>query len=104
MPTSNEDLQKKADEVQQLREQVTNEESKRRTREAELANDVTMAKLEAEEAALKARLAVLQQAPSKKSEVEATTPLASAREQMEAAVAQQKAAEATADENGKGGK
>lgn len=99
MPTSNEDLNAKAEEVQSLREQVRQAESDRRTREAEVANDVTMAQLQAEEAALRARLAVIQQAADTPEAVADQTPLAVVREQMEAAVERQKAAEDAANES-----
>jgi hypothetical protein len=95
MPTSDEDLQKKAERVQKLREQVTNAEATRVQREADLANDITMRQLEAEEAALEARLAVAKEA-GKVANVKqgAAAPLDAVTEQMERAVAQQKAAEA----------
>lgn len=94
MPTSDEDLQKKSDRVQKLREQVAAEESKRTTRERELANDVTMAQLEAEEAKLEARLAATKE-QGKVSAVKegAAAPLSAAKEEMERAVAQKKAVE-----------
>lgn len=86
MPTSDEDLQQKAEEVQSLREQVATAEADRVRQEAGLANDATMAQLEAEEAALRARLAVMKQA------AEPTVPQA-VLDQREAAVAQQQAVE-----------
>lgn len=94
MPTSDEDLQKQSDRVQKLREQVAAEEAKRTTRERDLANDVTMAQLQAEEAALEARLAVAKDAGKVGSvKAGAAAPLEAAKEQMERAVAQKKAAE-----------
>lgn len=94
MPTSDEDLQKQSDRVQKLREQVAAEEAKRTTRERDLANDVTMAQLQAEEATLEARLAVAKDAGKVASvKAGAAAPLEAAKEQMERAVAQKKAAE-----------
>lgn len=94
MPTSDEELQRKAEAVQKLREQVTEAEAQREQRELDTANDVTMTQLEAEEAALRARLAQAKEAgkvASVKSGVEA--PLNAAKEQLKANLARQKAAE-----------
>lgn len=94
MPTSNEDLQKKAERLQKLREQVAAEESKRTSRESELANDVKMTEMEAEEARLEARLAAAKDAGKVGSvKAGASAPLEAAKEQMERAVAQKKAVE-----------
>lgn len=57
MPTSDEDLQKKREEAQRLREQVANEEAKRLEREREATNEIEAATLDAEIAQLKANLA-----------------------------------------------
>jgi len=57
MATTDEDLAKKAAQVQRLREQVVAAESQRVSREAEVANDITMRQLEAEETRLQAQLA-----------------------------------------------
>lgn len=98
MPTSDEDLQAKSDEVQKLREQVAEEEAKREAREVELSNDVTMTQLQAEEANLQARLTLAKQA-GKAGSVKsgAAAPLDAAKEQMRVAVEQQKAAEKTVE-------
>lgn len=95
MPTSDEEVQKKADRVAKLREQVANAEATRVDRERELSNDITMKNLEAEEAALEARLQVAKDA-SKVSVVKggASAPLDAAKESMRLAVAQQDAAKA----------
>lgn len=100
MPTSDEDLQKEAERVQKLREQVSNAEAKRTERERELANDVTMTQLQAEAAALEARLAVAKEA-GKVSSVKdgASAPLDAAKEQLRRAVAQKEAAEAAPKES-----
>lgn len=100
MPTSDEELQKKAEDVDKLRQQVANAEATREQREKELANDITLKQLEAEEASLKARLAVSKDA-GKVSNVRdgAAAPLNAVGEMMERAVAQQKAAEHTGKES-----
>lgn len=56
MPTSDEDLQQKQERVQQLREQLAAEESKRVQVERETSNDVTAAQLDAEAARLEASI------------------------------------------------
>lgn len=55
--TSAEELAKKAEHVQKLREQVAEAEAKRVAREVEASNDVAYAQLDAEEARLEAQLA-----------------------------------------------
>jgi hypothetical protein len=99
MPTSDEDLQKQSERVQKLREQVADAEAKRVERESSLANDVTMAQLQAEEAALEARLAVAKEA-GKVGNVKsgASAPLDAAKEQLKRAVAQKEAAEKAPEE------
>ena len=91
MPTSDEDLQAKSEEVKKLREQVANVEAERVQRERALANDVTMRQLEAEEAALKARLAVAENRNATIESGEESGPLVSAQEAMERALAQEQA-------------
>jgi len=100
MATSDEDLAKKADDIQKLREQVAAEEAKRVDRERAVTNDLTMAQLQSEEAALRARLASAREA-SKVTNIKsgAEAPLAAAQAQMEAAVAQEQAV-AAANEKG----
>lgn len=94
MPTSHEDLAKKAEEVQKLREQVVDAEATRVQREQDLSNDLAMGQLEVEEAALRARLATAK-AQSKVTAVRsgAEAPISALKEQMERSVAQQQAAE-----------
>lgn len=94
MPTSQEELDKKAQELIKLRDKVADAEAKRFSNESELANDVTMKQLEAEEAMLSARLTVAENA-SKKSAVSdgAAAPLDAVKEQLRLATAQAKAAE-----------
>lgn len=94
MPTSDEDLAKKAEEVQKLREQVSDAEAMRVQRERDVSNELAMGQLEAEEAALRARLATAK-AQSKVTAVKggAAAPLDAVKEQMERSVAQQQAAE-----------
>src|SRR3712207_3997498 len=91
--TSQEDLDQKAADLQKLREQVADEEAKRVVREQEVANDVTMRQLEAEEAALRARLAVAKE-QGKVSAVKegAAAPLDAVKDQLAAAKAQERAA------------
>lgn len=98
MPTSDEDVQKKADKVQALREKVANAETVVVDRERELSNEITMKQLEAEEARLEARLTAAK-AAGKVSTVKAgmEAPLAAVSEQMEQAVAAQKAADSAAE-------
>lgn len=91
---SAEELQDKAAEVQELREEVNRVEAERLSREAALSNQIAMADLETEEARLRARLA---QAKAATEAATQTSPLTSAKEQMEAAVNQQKAAEAASE-------
>lgn len=94
---TSEELQAKADAVQSLREQVADLENDRQQREAVLSNQIAMTQLETEEAQLRARLAQAQQAVEGGAVENAATPLATAREQMEAAVLSQQAAEAAAN-------
>lgn len=99
MPTSDEDLQAKSEEVQKLRDQVANSERNRIQRESELSNEIAMKQLEAEEHALRARLAVTKEAGKVASvKAGADAPLQSVKEQMERAVAQEKAAEKAAED------
>ena len=101
MPTSDEELQRKAEAVQKLREQVAEAEAQREQRELDTANDVTMTQLEAEEAVLRARLTQAKESAkvaSVKSGVEA--PLSAAKEQLKTALAQQKAAEGSTEVTG----
>lgn len=93
--TSQEELAKKGEHVQKLREQVAAEEAKRLERESGLANEITAQQLDAEAARLEAQLAMAKQANRASAVKEgASGPLAAAKAEMEAAVAQQKAAEA----------
>lgn len=95
MPTSDEDLQKQRDEVQKLRDQLAAEEAKGSERTQSLNNDITAQQLAAEKVRLETQLAAAKDA-NRASSVKsgAGAPLASAKEQMELAVAQQKSAEA----------
>ena len=56
MPTTDEELAKKAEHVQRLREQVAAAQAQRVSREAEVSNDITAAQLDAEEVRLQAQL------------------------------------------------
>lgn len=110
MPTSDEELQKQSERVQKLREQVAEAEAKRVEREREVANDITMAQLKAEEAQLEARLTVAREA-GKVNAVKAgvAAPLDAAKEALERAVkskesveASRESADAPAAANGEG--
>jgi hypothetical protein len=95
MPTSEEELQKQSQRVEKLRQQVADAESVRVQRERDLANDVTMAQLQAEEAMLEARLAAAKDAGKVGSVKEgAEAPLDAAKEDMRLAVERQRAEEA----------
>lgn len=98
MSTSDEDLKKMQDKVEKLRERVAAEETKRITRERELANDVTYANLEAEGARLEAELAAAKQANSAASIKEGVAgPLEAAKEDKARAEASLEAVSKTAD-------
>lgn len=56
MPTTDEELTKKGEQVQKLREQVAAAQDQRVSREAEVSNDIAMAQLKAEETRLQAQL------------------------------------------------
>jgi uncharacterized protein (DUF342 family) len=98
MPTSNEELQKKAERIEKLREQVARAETSRVVHEREISNDIEMRRLEAEEAMLQARLAVAKE-QGKVSTVKAgvETTVSAIEEQMKRAVSQQEAAEESPD-------
>jgi hypothetical protein len=59
VPTSDDELLKKQEETQKLREQLANEERKLHLTENDLANDVTATQLDAEQSRLKAQIADL---------------------------------------------
>lgn len=92
MATSDEDVAKKAEAVEKLRQQVANAESTREVRERELHNDIQMRQLEAEEARLKTRLAVAKE-EGKVAHVKAgaEAPLSAIEVEMQKAVAAQEA-------------
>jgi len=95
MSTSNEELQKKKNDVAKLREQLEEEERKTLEHQYEARNDVLAAQLDAEAAHLRAELAAAKAANRVGPRREAVaTVTATAKEEMEAAVAQQKALEA----------
>lgn len=101
MPTSDEDLQKKADEVAKLRDKVADAEADRVTRETYLSREITMKQLQAEEASLQARLTLAQDAKKAGNVKEgAGAPLQAATDAMEAAVQSQKAAEKAVKKDG----
>jgi len=104
--TSDEELAKKAERVQKLREQVAAEEAKRLEREAGLSNDITAQRLDAEAARLEAQLAMAKQASKASTAKEgASAPLEAAKEEMKAALAVregvEKAASSSSDDDEK---
>ncbi len=102
MPTTEEELQQKRERNAKLREQLAQEEAKRVEREVNLANDLTAAQLDAEEARLKAQLTDAKEAAKVANVKEgASAPLAAAKEEMQRAVEAQKAREAAAAEEAK---
>lgn len=92
MPTSDEDLQKKQEHVEKLRQQLADEENKRVERETELSNDIAAGQLDAEAARLEAQLTAAKSA-NKVSAVKAgaSAPIEAAKAEMATAVEQQKA-------------
>lgn len=58
MPTTDDELAKKRDKLEKLREQVAEAEDTRLQRERELSNDISAAELDAEEARLTHRLSI----------------------------------------------
>lgn len=100
MTTSDEDLQKKRENVEKLRQQVADATLKREAAERSAVNDVMAAELDAEAARLEAQLVEAKQGSTKTAVSEGTAaPLAAAKETMEQAVAQQKALNEAGKEN-----
>lgn len=95
MPTTDDALRKQQDKVTKLRQQLADEERKRTAREREVANDITMAQLQAEEARLQSQLIAAKER-NKVSAVRsgAEAPLESAREALREAEQQSAATEA----------
>ena len=95
MPTSDEDLQKMQEEVQQLRDKVAAESAANSTRQREADNDIAAAQLTAERTRLQSQLAAAKEA-SKASNIKAGAgaPLAAAKADMQLAMQQAKEAEA----------
>ena len=80
MPNTDEDIKRKRDEVQSLREQVAQAAATREARERGLTNDIYAAELDAEAARLRAELVALKDS-AKASNVRAgATPLATEQE------------------------
>lgn len=100
MPTSEEELKKKRDNVEKLRQQVADEEAKRVTRERELSNDVTAAQLDAEAVRLEARLAAAKDSNKVAAVKEgASAPLDQAKAEMRNAATIKAAQEKAQDRN-----
>lgn len=96
MATSDEELAKKAEEVERLRQQVAEAEALRESRERGLTNDIQAAELDAEAARLRAELAALKDSAKVSNVRESATPLltetANAKEAASVAKAAEKAA------------
>lgn len=101
MPTED-DLRKQRDRVDKLREQLAQENAKLVAGVQDQQNEVEMAQLKAEEASLLAELAAAKDV-SKKAAIKsgASLPLAQAKQQMEEAVAREKAVAEAAEEQAK---
>jgi len=93
MAVSNEDVAEAQQRVARLREQVAQEAAKREAREADLANEVTLAQLAREEKILEAELATLKNNAQGVKELRESGPIASINEQVKVAAAAAKAAE-----------
>lgn len=92
MAITEEELQAKRERNEKLREQIVAEQAKRYEVQADLANEVTAAELDAEGARLQAELAGVQRDNDTLADG-ASAPLQSARERMDQAAAMQQAAE-----------
>lgn len=102
---TDEEVQARRERVDELRARVQDAKLGVGTTHNELANDITVAQLDAEEANLKAELDELERANDPARLVAASTPLATAKEQMVAAVKRQEAvADAAAAQDAAAGK
>lgn len=88
---TDEEVQARRDRVDELRARVQEAKTSGGTAHQELVNDITVAQLDVEEASLKAELADLERANDPIRLQASSTPLATAKEQMVAAVAREKA-------------
>jgi hypothetical protein len=88
---TNEEVEEQRDRVHELRARVEEAKNGSSATQQELANDITLTQLQAEEAALEAQLAEIEHRNDPAVMKRAAVPLVSAQEQMAAAVAQQKA-------------
>lgn len=98
MPTTDEELQQKQDNLVKLRQQVADADSKRVEAEKGLSNDILAAQVDAETTRLEVQLAAAKAASSgSAAKGGASAPLQAAKDDMAVAVAQQKAAEKAAN-------
>ena len=88
---TDEEVQTRRDRVDELRARVQEAKTSGGIAHQELVNDITVAQLDVEEASLKAELADLERANDPARLQASSTPLATAKEQMVAAVAREKA-------------
>lgn len=89
---TDEEVETRRKRVDELRARVQDAKQGGGTTHNELANDIAVAQLDAEEASLQAELDELERVNDPARLVAASTPLATAREQMVAAVKRQEAA------------
>jgi hypothetical protein len=98
-PTSDEELLQLQENVEGLRTQVADANAEREAYERSLSNDVTAVQLKTEAARLEAELTTIQTATERSQQdgLGASVPIVQAEALMEAALAQQNAAEDAAD-------
>lgn len=97
MPTTDEELQQKQENVAKLRQQVADANAKREINVKELSNDFIAQQLDVEQARLEIQLAeALANSTAKAAKAGAADLLQNSKDEMAAAVAQQKAAEEAA--------
>lgn len=92
---TNEEVEEQRDRVHELRARLDEAKTGGSTSQRELENDIVLTQLQAEEARLAAELAEVEHRNDATVQARGATPLASAQEQMAAAVAQQKAVAST---------
>jgi hypothetical protein len=92
---TNEEVEEQRDRVHELRARLDAAKSGGSTGQQELENDIVLTQLQAEEARLAAEIAEVEHHNDAVFQARSATPLASAKEQMAAAVAQQKAVATT---------
>jgi chromosome segregation ATPase len=88
---TNEEVEEQRDRVHELRARLDEAKSGGSTSQQELENDIVLTQLQAEELRLAAEIAEVEHRNDAAVQERSATPLASAKEQMAVAVAQQKA-------------